>query len=68
MSFQSASSHLQSVRSERQAATSFFLARQYDRAVPLSISIAAIDWPLDRETAYITEPQDQQTVVTVSVS
>lgn len=45
MSFQSANNHLQSVSSERQAATSFFPKWQYDNAAPLSISMAAMDWP-----------------------
>lgn len=45
MSFQSASNHLQSVSSERQAAPSFFPMWKYDIAVPLSISMAAVDWP-----------------------
>lgn len=45
MSFQSANIHLQSVSSERQAATSFFPTWQYDNAAPLSISMAAMDWP-----------------------
>lgn len=46
ISFQSANNHLQSVSTDRQAAPSFFPTWQYDTAAPLSISMAAMDWPL----------------------
>lgn len=52
MSFQSAKNHLQSVSTERQAATSFFPTWQYDNAAPLSLSIAAMDWPFKRKPFY----------------
>lgn len=49
MSFQSANNHLQSVSTERQAAPSFFPKWQYDNAAPLSISMAAMDWPFKQK-------------------